>query len=76
LVSFDYAALLRSPAVLFKSRLNMIIDNLKTGQYFYHIHRRNWGVWKKTEMGTEHIADYQTREEARDKVYELNHWNK
>lgn len=54
----------------------MITDNLKTGQYFYHIHRRNWGVWKKTEIGTEHIADYQTREEARDKVYELNKWNK
>jgi len=51
----------------------------KDGQYFYAPHRRNWGVWlyhKTSERGGhgEHIADYNTKEEARKAVYELNGW--
>lgn len=46
------------------------------GQYFYMPHRRNWGVWLKTETGTPHVADFNTWEEARDFVYEKNGWKK
>ena len=50
------------------------IEKVKEGQYFYMVHRRCWGVWQKTSTGNTHIADFPTREKARDKVYRLNGW--
>jgi len=52
----------------------MIMDKIKEGQYFYHIHRRNWGVWQKTDTGGEFIKDFPTKEEAKQFVYEMNGW--
>lgn len=40
-------------------------------KYEYHPHRRMWGVWD--EKG-HHEGDYDTKEEARKRVYELNGW--
>ena len=59
----------------------MDYDYHKDGQYFYAPHRRNWGVWlyhKTSERGGhgEFIRDYNTKEEAKKAVYDLNGWFK
>ena len=51
------------------------------GQYYYAPHRNWWGVWQY-DMVTENAAsgkfikDFQTKEEARAFVYEMNGWGK
>lgn len=52
------------------------------GQYYYALHRYNlWGVWQwdtVTENGgsANFIKDFDTKEEARTFVYEMNGWGK
>lgn len=54
-------------------------NNQPKCQYRYHPHGRNWAVYRYTEnaigaIGTK-VGEYSDREEARQKVYELNGWN-
>ncbi len=43
--------------------------------YYYTPYRRRWAVYKKCgDCGGEFVQDYDTREEARKRVYELNGW--
>lgn len=52
---------------------------VKNGEYYYAPHRSSWGVWRwfwNGEFGHgEFFKDYDTREEARKAVYELNGWS-
>ncbi len=55
--------------------------NIKDGQYYYAPFRRRWGVWQHHDVGNGYsngtfVDDFATKEEARDKVYELNGWKK